>query len=55
MKTRVHEMAKKHGIKNREFLEVLKKDIGITVTSHLSNLDEEQVEKIDAYFAKMNQ
>ena len=54
MKTRVHEMAKKHGIKNREFLEVLKKDIGITVTSHLSNLDEEQVEKIDAYFAKMN-
>ena len=54
MKTRVHEMAKKHGIKNREFLEVLKKDIGITVTSHLSNLDEEQVEKIDTYFAKMN-
>ena len=54
MKTRVHELAKKHSIKNKEFLEILKKDIGISVTSHLSNLDEEQVKKIDDYFAQMN-
>lgn len=54
MKTRVHELAKKHAIKNKEFLEILKKDIGITVTSHLSNLDEDQVKQIDGYFAKMN-
>lgn len=26
MKTRVHELAKKHSIKNKEFLEILKKD-----------------------------
>ena len=54
MKVRVHELAKKYEIKNKEFLEILKKDIGITVTSHLSNLDEDQVKKIDEYFAKMN-
>ncbi|WP_022819711.1 translation initiation factor IF-2 [Fusobacterium russii] len=54
MKTRVHELAKKHAIKNKEFLEILKKDIGINVTSHLSNLDEDQVKQIDSYFAKMN-
>lgn len=54
MKTRVHELAKKHSIKNKEFLEILKKDVGINITSHLSNLDEDQVKKIDDYFAKMN-
>ncbi|MDO4689731.1 MAG: translation initiation factor IF-2 [Fusobacterium sp.] len=54
MKTRVHELAKKHAIKNKEFLEILKKDIGISVTSHLSNLDEDQVKEIDSYFSKMN-
>ena len=54
MKVRVHELAKKYDIKNKEFLEILKKDIGINVTSHLSNLDEDQVKKIDDYFAKMN-
>lgn len=54
MKVRVHELAKKYDIKNKEFLEILKKDIGIAVTSHLSNLDEDQVKKIDDYFAKMN-
>lgn len=54
MKTRVHELAKKHAIKNKEFLEILKKEIGINVTSHLSNLDEDQVKQIDGYFAKMN-
>jgi len=50
MKVRVHELAKKYELKNKEFLEILKKDIGITVTSHLSNLDEDQVKKIDDYF-----
>lgn len=54
MKTRVHELAKKHAIKNKEFLEILKKDVGINITSHLSNLDEDQVKQIDDYFAKMN-
>ena len=54
MKTRVHELAKKHGIKNKEFLEIIKKDVGINVTSHLSNLEDDQVKKIDDYFAKMN-
>lgn len=54
MKTRVHELAKKYSIKNKEFLEIIKKDIGVSVTSHLSNLDEDQVAKIDAYFSKMN-
>ena len=54
MKVRVQELAKKYDIKNKEFLEILKKDIGIAVTSHLSNLDEDQVKKIDDYFAKMN-
>lgn len=28
--------------------------VGINITSHLSNLDEDQVKKIDDYFAKMN-
>lgn len=54
MKVRVHELAKKYKLKNKEFLEILKKDIGVSVTSHLSNLDEDQVKKIDDYFAKMN-
>jgi len=50
MKVRVHELAKKYELKNKEFLEILKKDIGVSVTSHLSNLDEDQVKKIDDYF-----
>ncbi len=54
MKVRVHGLAKKYELKNKEFLEILKKDIGVSVTSHLSNLDEDQVKKIDDYFAKMN-
>ena len=54
MKVRVHELAKKYELKNKEFLEILKKDRGVSVTSHLSNLDEDQVKKIDDYFAKMN-
>ena len=54
MKVRVHEVAKRYELKNKEFLEILKKDIGVSVTSHLSNLDEDQVKKIDDYFAKMN-
>jgi len=51
MKVRVHELAKKYELKNKEFLEILKKDIGVSVTSHLSNLDEDQVKKIDDYKA----
>lgn len=47
-------MAKKYSIKNKEFLEILKKDLGIDISSHLSNLEEEQVQKIDNYFSKIN-
>ena len=54
MKVRVHEIAKKYSIKNKEFLKILKKDLGIEVTSHLSNLEEEQVNKVDKYFSELN-
>lgn len=54
MKVRVHEMAKKYSIKNKEFLEILRKDLGVDVTSHLANLEEEDVKKIDSYFSKIN-
>ncbi len=54
MKKRVHELAKKLEIKNKEFLEILRKDIGIEVKSHLSNLDDEQIAKIDKYFSKLD-
>ena len=52
MKVRVHELAKKYELKNKEFLEILKKDIGVSVTSHLSNLDEDQVKKIEWFICK---
>ena len=49
MKLRVHELAKKYSVKNREFLEILNTEIGIEVTSHLANLDEAQIEKVEEY------
>lgn len=41
MKVRVYELVKKYEIKNKEFLEILKKDIGIIVIFYLFNLDED--------------
>lgn len=53
MKTRVHELAKKYEIKNKEFLEILKNDVGVEVKSHLSSLEEDEVVKIGSYFSKL--
>lgn len=54
MKTRVHELAKKYSIKNKEFLEILRKDVGIDIKSHLANVDDDEIKKIEDYFAKIN-
>ena len=54
MKVRVHELAKKYDMGNKEFLNLLKDDIKITVSSHLSGLAEEDVKKIDKYFENIN-
>jgi translation initiation factor IF-2 len=43
---RVHELAKKHGFSNKDFLEKLHK-MGIEVSSHLSGLNEEQIDFIE--------
>ena len=43
---RVHELAKKHGISNKDFLKVLH-DMGVEVSSHLSGLTEEEIEFIE--------
>ena len=52
MKVRVHELAKKYEIGNKEFLNLLK-DLEIEVSSHLSGLSEDQVDKIKATSVKM--
>lgn len=54
MKLRVHELAKKYSVKNREFLEILNTEIGIEVTSHLANLDEAQIEKVEEYYSRLS-
>lgn len=54
MKLRVHELAKRYGVKNKEFLEILNAEIGIDVTSHLKNLDEDQIEKVEEYYSKLS-
>ena len=51
MKVRVHELAKKYEIGNKEFLNLLK-DLEIEVSSHLSGLSEDQVDKIKSHFSK---
>lgn len=51
MKVRVHELAKKYEIGNKEFLNLLK-DLEIEVSSHLSGLTEDQVDKIKSHFSK---
>lgn len=54
MKLRVHELAKKYAVKNKEFLEILNTEIGIEVTSHLANLDEAQIEKVEEYYSRLS-
>jgi translation initiation factor IF-2 len=51
MKIRVHELAKQYNMENKEFLALLK-DIGVEVSSHLSGLNDEELEKIQKYFDK---
>lgn len=53
MKIRVHELAKKYGFENKEFLDILN-NIGIDVHSHLAGLTAEQEKIATAYFAKKN-
>ncbi len=43
---RVHELAKKHGISNKDFLNKLH-EMGVEVSSHLSGLTEDQIEFIE--------
>ena len=51
MKVRVHELAKKYEIGNKEFLSLLS-DLEIEVSSHLSGLSEDQVDKIKSHLSK---
>ncbi|MGL4642098.1 MAG: translation initiation factor IF-2 [Cetobacterium sp.] len=53
MKVRVHELAKKYGYGNKEFLDILN-NIGIDVQSHLGGLTAEQEKIVLAHFAKKN-
>ncbi|WP_448819880.1 translation initiation factor IF-2 [Cetobacterium sp.] len=53
MKIRVHELAKKYGFGNKEFLDILN-NIGIDVHSHLAGLTDEQERIATEYFAKKN-
>ncbi len=48
MKTRVHELAKKHDMSNKDFLNLLH-EIGVEVSSHLSGLSDEAVKEIEEY------
>ncbi|NME36231.1 translation initiation factor IF-2 [Fusobacterium sp. FSA-380-WT-3A] len=50
-KVRVHELAKKYEMGNKDFLNLLQ-ELGIEVTSHLAGLTEEQVDKIKNHFVK---
>ncbi|WP_319204966.1 translation initiation factor IF-2 [uncultured Ilyobacter sp.] len=48
MKTRVHELAKKHDMSNKDFLNLLH-EMGVEVSSHLSGLSDEAVKEIEEY------
>lgn len=51
MKVRVHELAKRYKMGNKEFLNLIK-ELEIEVSSHLSGLTDDQVDKIKNYFVK---
>ena len=53
-KVRVHELAKKYEMGNKDFLSLLQ-ELGIEVSSHLAGLTEEQVDKIKNHFVKEEQ
>lgn len=54
MVVRVHELAKKYEMGNKDFLNLLQ-DLGIEVSSHLAGLSEEQVDRIKNHFVKEEQ
>ena len=54
MKKRVHELAKDYDINNKDFLALLKDELQIEVSSHLSSLAESDIEKIKKYFDNIN-
>ena len=53
-KIRVHEIAKKYNMNNKELLSLLNDEIKINVSSHLSGLENDQLEKIEDYFSNLN-
>ena len=48
-KLKVHELAKELGLESKELIKKAK-EVGIEVTSHLSSLEEEQIQKIKNIF-----
>ncbi len=50
-KVRVHELAKKYEMGNKEFLSLIN-TLGIDISSHLAGLTEEQIDKIKTHFTK---
>ncbi|MGF6905751.1 translation initiation factor IF-2 [Fusobacterium sp. PH5-44] len=53
-KIRVHEIAKKYNMGNKELLSLLNDEIKVSVSSHLSGLEVEELEKIEEYFSNLN-
>ena len=52
-KIKIHEIAKELGLSSKEVLEKAKK-LGIEVTSHLSNIDDEQANMIKSSIVSYN-
>lgn len=50
MKTRVHELAKKYEMSNKEFLNLLH-EIGVEASSHLCSINDEGLEAIEKHFS----
>lgn len=50
-KIKIHEISKKVGVNNKEVLEIAAK-LGISATSHLSSIDDEEAKKIEKELAK---
>jgi translation initiation factor IF-2 len=51
---RVHEYAKQQGVQSKEILNVLKK-LNISVTNHMSVLEDETINKIEEYFTALKE
>lgn len=52
MKKRVHELAKEYEINSNEFLNLLKDEIKLEVTSILSGVNEKDIERVREYFER---